>query len=100
MSDQDQETYRLTLLGLLQVQLGDEVGREIYDALELYCRRNSCGMARVTVFVLASTRKYSSSIPIWYFAVRGHLRNVDARASNCGPLETQGVRPLVPHARA
>lgn len=45
MSDQDQETYRLTLLGLLQVQLGDEVGREIYDALELYCRRNSCGMA-------------------------------------------------------
>ena len=45
MSDQDQETYRLTLLGLLQVQLGDEVGREIYDVLELYCRRNSCGMA-------------------------------------------------------
>lgn len=43
-SEQD-EVYRLTLKGLLQARLGEETGREIYDMLELYCRRNECGMA-------------------------------------------------------
>jgi uncharacterized membrane protein YhfC len=40
-----EEVYRLTLKGLLQARLGEETGREIYDMLELYCRRNECGMA-------------------------------------------------------
>jgi len=44
MSEQE-EVYRLTLKGLLQSRLGDDQGNEIYDMLELYCRRNGCGIA-------------------------------------------------------
>jgi hypothetical protein len=42
---EQEEVYRITLKGLLQARLGEETGREIYDMLELYCRRNGCGMA-------------------------------------------------------
>lgn len=44
MSEQE-EVYRITLKGLLQAKLGDDHGQEVYDMLELYCRRNGCGMA-------------------------------------------------------
>jgi hypothetical protein len=42
---EQEEVYRLTLKGLLHARLGVETGREIYDMLELYCRRNDCGIA-------------------------------------------------------
>ena len=42
---EQEEVYRLTLKGLLQARLGHDQGNEIYDMLELYCRRNDCGMA-------------------------------------------------------
>lgn len=44
MSEQE-EYYEITPLGLLGLKLGDEVGKEACDVLELYCRRNGCGIA-------------------------------------------------------
>ncbi|NBX48642.1 hypothetical protein EBT25_01650 [bacterium] len=44
MSEQE-EYYEITPLGLLGLKLGDEVGKEVCETLELYCRRNGCGIA-------------------------------------------------------
>ena len=41
----NEETYRITPLGLLCHTLGDEDGKRAFDALDLYCRRHGCGIA-------------------------------------------------------
>jgi hypothetical protein len=46
MSEQNKsETVRLTFKGLLSIYLPDEKVIEIYNATELYCRRNNQGIA-------------------------------------------------------
>ena len=42
--DQEQE-YRITFRGLLDLYLPYKTSDEIYSAIELYCRRNSRGIA-------------------------------------------------------
>ena len=46
MNDNKSETVRLTFKGLLSIYLWDEQkALEIYNATELYCRRNNWGIA-------------------------------------------------------
>ncbi len=42
--DQEQE-YRLTFMGLLSLYLPEKTMDEVYNAIELYCRRNGLGIA-------------------------------------------------------
>jgi hypothetical protein len=46
MSEQNKsETVRLTFKGLLSIYLPDEKVVEVYNAIELSCRRNNWGIA-------------------------------------------------------
>ena len=46
MSEQNKsETVRLTFKGLLSIYLPDEKVSEVYNAIELSCRRNNWGIA-------------------------------------------------------
>ena len=46
MSEQnDNEEYRLTFKGLLSIYLPKKTMTEIYNAIELSCRRNNWGIA-------------------------------------------------------
>jgi hypothetical protein len=40
-----EETFRLTLKGLLSIYLQEAKASEVYNAIELYCRRNGMGIA-------------------------------------------------------
>jgi hypothetical protein len=40
-----EETVRLTFKGLLSIYLPEKTMTEIYNAIELSCRRNGCGIA-------------------------------------------------------
>lgn len=40
-----EEQYRLTLKGLLSIYLQEAKASEVYNAIELYCRRNNRGIA-------------------------------------------------------
>ena len=40
-----EETIRLTLKGLLSIYLQETKVSEVYNAIELYCRRNNRGIA-------------------------------------------------------
>jgi penicillin-binding protein-related factor A (putative recombinase) len=40
-----EEQYRLTFKGLLSLYLQEEKRSEVYNAIELYCRRNGWGIA-------------------------------------------------------
>jgi hypothetical protein len=40
-----EEQYRLTLKGLLSIYLQKAEASEVYNAIELYCRRNNRGIA-------------------------------------------------------
>jgi hypothetical protein len=40
-----EETFRLTLKGLLSIYLQEAKASEVYNAIELYCRRNNRGIA-------------------------------------------------------
>ena len=40
-----EEAYRITLKGLLSLYLPEKTMSEVYNAIELYCRRNGCGIA-------------------------------------------------------
>jgi len=46
MSEQNKsEAVRLTFKGLLSIYLPDKVMNEVYNAIELSCRRNNWGIA-------------------------------------------------------
>ena len=46
MSEQnDNEQYRITFKGLLSIYLPEKTMTEIYNAIELSCRRNGWGIA-------------------------------------------------------
>ena len=45
--NESEERYALTVLGMLKHRIGEAKGREVYDALELYMRRNNFGIALV-----------------------------------------------------
>ena len=46
MSEQNEnEEYRLTFKGLLSIYLPEKVMIEVYNAIELSCRRNGWGIA-------------------------------------------------------
>ena len=40
-----EETFRLTFKGLLSIYLQEAKASEVYNAIELYCRRNRMGVA-------------------------------------------------------
>lgn len=40
-----EETIRITFKGLLSIYLQETKASEVYNAIELYCRRNSMGIA-------------------------------------------------------
>ena len=40
-----EETFRLTLKGLLSIYLQEAKASEVYNAIELYCRRSGIGIA-------------------------------------------------------
>jgi hypothetical protein len=40
-----EETYRITLRGVLYLYLPKEKANEVYNAIELSCRRNNWGIA-------------------------------------------------------
>ena len=40
-----EETFRLTFKGLLSIYLQEAKASEVYNAIELYCRRNGMGIA-------------------------------------------------------
>jgi hypothetical protein len=42
---EDKEQYRITLKGLLSLYLPDDKANEVYNAIELSCRRNGWGIA-------------------------------------------------------
>ena len=42
---EDKEQYRITLKGLLSLYLPKEAMTEVYNAIELSCRRNGWGIA-------------------------------------------------------
>ena len=42
---EDKEQYRLTFKGLLSIYLPDKVMNEVFNAIELSCRRNNWGIA-------------------------------------------------------
>jgi hypothetical protein len=41
----DNEQYRITFKGLLSIYLQETKVSEVYNAIELYCRRNNRGIA-------------------------------------------------------
>ena len=45
MSKTKNEEYRITLKGLLSLYLPEKVMNEVYNAIELSCRRNGWGIA-------------------------------------------------------
>ena len=45
MSQEPEETYRITFKGKLFLELGEKEGQRVYDAIELMCRRNGWGIA-------------------------------------------------------
>ena len=45
MSKTKNETFRITLKGLLSLYLSDDKANEVYNAIELSCRRNGWGIA-------------------------------------------------------
>ena len=45
MSKKTEETIRITLKGLLSLYLPEKTIDAVYNAIELYCRRNGCGIA-------------------------------------------------------
>jgi hypothetical protein len=45
MSDNNSETVRLTFKGLLSIYLPEKTMMEVYNAIELSCRRNGWGIA-------------------------------------------------------
>jgi len=45
MSKNENETYRITLRGVLYLYLPKEKANEVYNAIELSCRRNGWGIA-------------------------------------------------------
>ena len=45
MSKIKNEEYRITLKGLLSLYLSEEVMNEVYNQIELSCRRNGWGIA-------------------------------------------------------
>jgi len=45
--DEDEEIYYLSPFGLLSMELGGDVARQVYDALELYARRANPGAKSV-----------------------------------------------------
>jgi len=45
MSDNKSETVRLTFKGLLSIYLSEKAMMEVYNAIELSCRRNNWGIA-------------------------------------------------------
>jgi hypothetical protein len=45
MSKTKNEEYRLTFKGLLSIYLPDAVMNEVFNAIELSCRRNGWGIA-------------------------------------------------------
>jgi len=40
-----EETIRLTFRGLLSIYLPEQTMNEVYNSIELCCRRNGCGIA-------------------------------------------------------
>lgn len=40
-----EETIRLTFRGLLSIYLPEQTMNEVYNTIELYCRRNNWGIA-------------------------------------------------------
>jgi hypothetical protein len=42
---EDKEQYRITLKGLLSLYLSEDKANEVYNAIELSCRRNGWGIA-------------------------------------------------------
>ena len=45
MSKKTEETFRITLKGLLSLYLPEKMMSEVYNAIELSCRRNGWGIA-------------------------------------------------------
>ena len=45
MNKNENETYRITLRGVLYLYLPKEKANEVYNAIELSCRRNNWGIA-------------------------------------------------------
>jgi hypothetical protein len=45
MSKTKNETFRITLKGLLSLYLSDDKANEVFSAIELSCRRNGWGIA-------------------------------------------------------
>jgi hypothetical protein len=45
MSKQTEETFRITLKGLLSLYMPEKTMSEVYNAIELSCRRNGWGIA-------------------------------------------------------
>ena len=45
MNKNENETYRITLRGVLYLYLQKEKANEVYNAIELSCRRNGWGIA-------------------------------------------------------
>jgi hypothetical protein len=45
MNKNENETYRITLRGVLYLYLPKEKANEVYNAIELSCRRNGWGIA-------------------------------------------------------
>lgn len=45
MSKNENETYRITLRGVLYLYLPKEKANDVYNAIELSCRRNGWGIA-------------------------------------------------------
>ncbi len=45
MSKKTEETFRITLKGLLSLYMPEKTMSEVYNAIELYCRRNGLGIA-------------------------------------------------------
>jgi len=45
MNKNENETYRITLRGVLYLHLPKEKANDVYNAIELSCRRNNWGIA-------------------------------------------------------
>jgi len=45
MNKNENETYRITLKGLLYGHLSNKSANDVYNAIELSCRRNNWGIA-------------------------------------------------------
>lgn len=45
MSKKTEESFRITLKGLLSLYMPEKTANEVYNAIELSCRRNGWGIA-------------------------------------------------------